>query len=153
MRAHLGDVCPLVGLGIVHLHRAEVAHPVVATHGKQPATVGHQRHSAAGDVHGGHKVPLLRHGVKGLGGLEEGGPIVAAARIDLPVQHRCPEAAPPRQHGGHGAPLASLYVVALDLHRTFTIVLRGQAGCLSSLLYTLCGSACKPPLAAIFVLP
>ena len=57
VRLHAGHEGPGVRLRVVHLHRGEVLHAIVATYGPESVHVCHQGYPAASDVHAADVAP------------------------------------------------------------------------------------------------
>ena len=131
VRLHAGHEGPGVSLGVVHLHRGEVLHAIVATDGPKSVHICHQGYPAASHVHAADVVPSVRNtvdqltqsvhepdlrvgdGVEALHGPEEGGTIVAPTGVDLTIECGHPQSAPLAQHGDRLAPHPGLGVEQL----------------------------------------
>ena len=61
VRLHAGHEGPGVRLRVVHLHRGEVLHAIVATDSPESVHVCHQGHPAAPHVHAADVVPPVRN--------------------------------------------------------------------------------------------
>ncbi|PWA32774.1 hypothetical protein CCH79_00020364 [Gambusia affinis] len=98
---------PAVGVGVQHLHRAEVGLAVVAAHGVQPARRRHQRHPAAPRVHGHQEAPLTRHASQHLHAAQKARAVVAAGNVHVASERGGAMAAALVEHGRRRVPAYS----------------------------------------------
>lgn len=106
---------PAVGVGVVHLHGAQVGLSVVATHRVQASRCGNQRHSAAPRVHGHQEAPLTRHRAEHLRPAQEARAVVTARHVHVTAERRSPMTAALVHHGCRRVPAVGVVVVVLHL--------------------------------------
>jgi hypothetical protein len=104
---------PGVGLGVVNLHRREIAAAVVASHDVQKPVQGHHSGVAPAESHVADRRPHSLRRIVRLDGFAHLGSVVAAHRVQDALEHAHPGPATSATHVRHGRPTVDLGGVAL----------------------------------------